>query len=268
MEKLKSLKDKFNKVITKLHQGFQEIVGDGDMIVPQSKYIPVSDFAIAQGAKYDEPLKDKNIKGHYILDKNLAPNYEERTIDGKSMNVPVVYQEPTGLAPVIEANIYRQFAIKDDVIIYEGKTVAYPQERVDRDLEHKLINLAAKENPQPLEENVYLLDRKNGIRPSVYDMKRGVDYQYYEYKGKVYCFRFDENNPISDDIIQCYKVTPVQAEYTADGKIQCKSVITADVIMDQLKFVNELANSTKYNIHTSGMMMNTRQGAGIDLERK
>ena len=92
MEKLKGLKDKFNKVITKLHQGFQEIVGDGDMIVPQSKYIPVSDFAIAQGAKYDEPLKDKNIKGHYILDKNLAPNYEERTIDGKSMNLRKFWQ--------------------------------------------------------------------------------------------------------------------------------------------------------------------------------
>lgn len=240
MEKLKNviknLKDKISS------KGQKVVDVEEEITEPEEDLVIVSDFAIALGAKFNEPTGDE-VHDHFrwINREALKPKYRQ-TEDGKERSAYYV-QEAEDMQPEIHDFFAKHFKIKGSYLVYNDEYVSFPQKRVNQELNAYLTALAVDKTITLPESEFGKIDYQ--VQPYAADISRGIQTSSYYFQGQPYCLRVDPGQ--KHDQYQWYQISPVMAQYTPYETIKCDDVLLADFSYNEKKFVTDLKNSTEFS---------------------
>lgn len=240
------------------------------MMKPQKELVPVTDYAIVQGAKYNLLAgRQLQTKMHLITKEAIPDNYPKVVIDGVETESisPSCFDEPKGFLPLLETGYdNNQFAVKNGFIVYGNQYVAYPQQRVNKKNSQQLTTLMLDQADKSQRSTFKLIEGYE-IHRFGQDLQRGKSIIAYSYQGQPYLMRRDVNEKI-----EWFHISPVAAHYKDKGKdIQCESVMFANEIYTQVLFKEDLVKSTILEIGLNGYLqkplLNTNSVDNQEIKR-
>lgn len=188
----------------------------------EDEILVVSDYAVMQGAEYDEDIigNASCIGGQYTRYSSLKPTNK--------------YQDEVfGIRPLIKHGYSHNFNIRHGFLTYKDEYVYFPQNRVNKRLSKKLTELATDKTMSSSKDVFGKFD----CEPK---FEEGYVNELYYLNGNQYCLTTNFNN--SKDTYQWFSYDLVNA-MLVDDDILCRDVMLADHEFNSEKFTAEIKNS-------------------------
>lgn len=205
-----------------------------EVVHNQKDFVIVSDFAVAQGAKYDE-IESRDNAYHWVPRAQIIADFAKDHKPSKELK---------GVAPVIDPVRFPGFYARGGYATYKDKLVYLPQKEVDQKLGAELSALMKLSPMEGLEQGFGSLSSCL-INSQTRDNRDLVIASCYYYQNQAYCNSYRSNDRNSKP--KWYHLSPVAAQIDEKGYVRCQDVLLADYTYDQDSLAKYLIKSTVVN---------------------
>ena len=193
----------------------------------------VTDFAVAQGAKYDE-VESRDSNYHWTPRASIIADIAKDSKPSKELK---------GIAPVIDPVRFPGFYARGGYATYKDQLVYLPQKAVDQKLSAELSALLKQSPKEGLEQGFGDLGACL-INSQTRDQQDMVVSSCYYYQNQAYCTSHRSNDRNAP---KWYHLSPVAAKLDEKGYVRCQDVLLADYTYDQDTLAKYLIKSTVVN---------------------
>ncbi len=193
----------------------------------------VTDYAVAQGVKYDE-----------IESRDNAYRWTPRASVISEPNDKNQSKELKGIAPVLDPVRFPGFYTKGGYVTYKDQLVYLPQKEIDQKLGAQLSELQHLSRVEGLKQGFGDLGACL-INSANRDKQDLVVSSCYYYQNQAYCYSYRSNDHKNQP--KWYQLAPIAGRIDEKGYVRCQDVLFADYTYDQDRLAKYLIGSTVVN---------------------